>query len=464
MPTDSPPPKRKSVHLLEPDRGNVTCDEVISILRESRLDELRFGVTDYSEEDGSIEAYREDRLHLFYAIGKCESLKLIKIHNVQKLHVEEILLLRPTLEERIEGLDLDVSGCDQRGMTILCEMLAKNNVLKDVCFWRVEDGHLAVLCEILPTFHTFKPILVLALSQAVTISGAASLGSILGMNSMVRRLRICDVENYLGSNGLEMILDPLIGHLGNPPANQSVNNLCFQRCDIGRYGGAIKAVVEMLRTNNSLTSLIADDHTLKPEMILDPLTGHSGNPPLNQSLKELLFLRSNIGGDGGAIKAIAEMLRTNNSLTKFSIVNDNTLKPADVCTILSSLENNQSLRQLGFLACGDVEGAVVLGRMMDLLRVNPWLTEIDLRGTPLEREGQAAQVRAQLEKNAQDYMKVVRGMPRVPPKFTKVFLCGNAYSGKPLYSTSIKNVFAMSIAYEANNVCWIVHYLYSALA
>jgi hypothetical protein len=91
--------------------------------------------------------------------------------------------------------------------------------------------------------------------------------------------------------------------------------------------------------------------------------------------------------------------------------------------------------------------------MMDLLRVNPWLTEIDLSHTGLEWGGQAAQVRAQLERNAQDYMKVVRGMPRVPPKFTKVFLCGNAYSGKPLHSTSIKNIFSMSISYEANNVC-----------
>jgi hypothetical protein len=255
-----------------------------------------------------------------------------------------------------------------------------------------------------------------------------------------------------------MILDPLIGHLGNPPANQSVKELTLRECDIGRDGGAIKAVVEMLGTNNTLMKLLIDSFpTLKPVMILDPLTGHSGNPPLNQSLKELIFWGINIGEDGGAIKAIAEMLRTNNSLTEFSIGSDETLKPSDVYTILSSLENNRSLLKLGFPWCDHVEGADVLGKMMDLLRVNPWLTEIDLEYTPLEREGQAAQVRAQLERNAQDYMKVVRGMPRVPPKFTKVFLCGNAYSGKPLNSTSIRNIFSMSISYEASNVCSIVH-------
>ncbi len=443
MPTDSPPPKRNSVHLYKRYRGNLTCDEVtcdelISILRKSQLDALNFGMM-HSEEDGSIEAYREDRLHLFDAIGKCESLKSLELTNIGELNVEEILLLRPTLEERIEALYLHGSDFDQRRMTILCEMLAKNNGLKTVHFFQVADGHLAVLREILPTFHTFTPILDLCLSETVTISGAASLVSILGMNSIVRSLDIYDEHNLLGSNGLEMILDPLIGHLGNPPANQSVNELQLRSCDIGRDGGAINAVVEMLRTNNTLMKLcVGSDPTLKPVMILDPLIGRSGNPPLNQSLKEFFFWAINIGGHGGAIKAIAEMLRTNNSLTKFLIGMDHTLKPSDVCTILSSLENNQSLRELGFRSCDHVEGADVLSKMMDLLRVNPWLTEIDLRETPLERKGQAAQVRAQLERNAQDYMKVLRGMPRVPPKFTKVFLCGNAYSGKPLNSTSIK--------------------------
>jgi hypothetical protein len=381
MPTNSPPPKRRSVYLNKPDQDQVqgTCDEVISILRESQLDQLDFGIRDYSsssEEDGSIETYREDRLHLFDAIGKCESLKSINMRYGKNLRVEEILHLRPTLEECIQRLEFSVDRCDQRVFTILCEMLAKNNVLKDVRILYVEDGHLEVLCEILPTFHTFKPILDLTLSDAVTISGATSLVSILGMNSIVRSLHIWDDENLLGSNGLKMILDPLIGHLGNPPANQSVNELSLQQCHIGE--------------------------------------------------------------DGAAVKAIAEMLRTNNSLTKFYITLDPTLKPSDVCTILSSLENNQSLCELGFSLCRGVEGAEVLGKMMDLLRVNPWLTKIDLQDTLLEREGQAAQVRAQLERNAKDYMKVVRGMTRVPPKFIKVFLCGDAYSGKPLYSTSIK--------------------------
>ncbi len=59
--------------------------------------------------------------------------------------------------------------------------------------------------------------------------------------------------------------------------------------------------------------------------------------------------------------------------------------------------------------------------MMDLVRMHPCLMEIDLKGTPLQKEGQAAQVQAQLKNNAKDYMTVLRGMPRVPPKFVRVF-------------------------------------------
>jgi hypothetical protein len=86
--------------------------------------------------------------------------------------------------------------------------------------------------------------------------------------------------------------------------------------------------------------------------------------------------------------------------------------------------------------------------MMDLLRANPWLKEIDLSRTPLERDGHAVQVKAQLEMNSRDYMAVVKGMPRVQPKFARVFLCGDPYSGKEvqffnkyLYSHTLEAIY-----------------------
>jgi hypothetical protein len=92
-----------------------------------------------------------------------------------------------------------------------------------------------------------------------------------------------------------------------------------------------------------------------------------------------------------------------------------------MCKILESLQKNQALRHLHLSHCKGVEGPDVLAKMMDLVRMHPCLMEIDLQGTPLERQGQAAQVQAQLENNAKDYMVVLRGMPRVPPKFVRVF-------------------------------------------
>jgi GTPase SAR1 family protein len=39
-------------------------------------------------------------------------------------------------------------------------------------------------------------------------------------------------------------------------------------------------------------------------------------------------------------------------------------------------------------------------------------------------------------------MAVLRGMPRVPPKFVRVFLCGDAFSGKTTLGRSMKRAFA----------------------
>jgi hypothetical protein len=107
----------------------------------------------------------------------------------------------------------------------------------------------------------------------------------------------------------------------------------------------------------------------------------------------------------------------------------------------SHYRKNQTLRYLRLSGCEGVKRPDVLAKMMNLVRMHPCLMEIDLDGTALEWEGQAAQVQAQLENNAKDYMAVLRGMPRVPPKFVRVFLCGNAYSGNSAFSLSLIFLF-----------------------
>jgi hypothetical protein len=127
------------------------------------------------------------------------------------------------------------------------------------------------------------------------------------------------------------------------------------------------------------------------------------------------------------------MLLTNDSITHLTIAVDHSLEPSDVCTILESLEKNKTLHTLGLSYCEGVRGDDVLAKVMDLLRINPWLKKIDLTGTQLERDGHDAQVRAKLASNAGDYMAVLKAMPRTQAKFARVFLCGDAYAGKRFY-------------------------------
>ncbi|CAK9203509.1 unnamed protein product [Sphagnum troendelagicum] len=169
----------------------------------------------------------------------------------------------------------------------------------------------------------------------------------------------------------------------------------------------------MLSVNSTLENLYVDPLGRQTgiEVVLAPLTGHDGKPPLNKSLKELT-LRKSENGQRGA-RAVAQMLRTNDSLTHLGLPSARFSDPSDVCTILESLETNETLHTLDLRRCEAVGGDVVLAKMMDLLRANPWLKEIDLTNTPLERDGHAVQVKAQLEMNSRDYMAVVKGMRRV---------------------------------------------------
>ncbi len=94
----------------------------------------------------------------------------------------------------------------------------------------------------------------------------------------------------------------------------------------------------------------------------------------------------------------------------------------------------------------------VLAKVMDLLRINPWLKKIDFSDTPLERDGHVAQVNAQLASNARDYMAAVRGLPRTQAKFARVFLCGDAYAGKRfhLFVTTCAN--KITCTFEVSNM------------
>ncbi|KAH9534139.1 hypothetical protein CY35_18G090400 [Sphagnum magellanicum] len=243
------------------------------------------------------------------------------------------------------------------------------------------------------------------------------------------------LDTGLDNDGVEFVCEKM------------AHNCVLKNLGLWNYHGSLSnagaSLGSMLAVNSTLDSLDLAYTDLGPngvEALLEPLTGHATARPRNKSLTHLR-INGNMGQ--GAGEAIAHMLRTNDTLTHFSIPNCD-LEPSDVCKILESLQKNQTLRSLDLIGCRGVQGPDVLAKMMDLVRMHPCLMEINLYDTPLEREGQAAQVQAQLENNAKDYMAVLRGMPRVPPKFVRVFLCGNAYSGKTTLGRSMKRAFATS--------------------
>jgi hypothetical protein len=211
------------------------------------------------------------------------------------------------------------------------------------------------------------------------------------------------------------------------------NNHSIKTLNLGGISAIEAASVGlMLGVNSTLENLTlwfswhADGDALKG--LLQPLTCDDGNQLLNKSIKQLRLGYTRMGREGA--NAVAQMLLTNDSITHFMIRSDNNLEPSDVCTILESLEKNETLHTLGLSGCEGVRGDDVLAKVMDLLRINPWLKEIDFSSTQLERDGHVAQVNAQLASNARDYMAVVKGLPRTPARFARVFLCGDAYAGK----------------------------------
>ena len=82
----------------------------------------------------------------------------------------------------------------------------------------------------------------------------------------------------------------------------------------------------------------------------------------------------------------------------------------------------------------------ILAYIMDLLRVNVFLEEIDLSDTPFSRNGSDEKVRALLQRNAALHRDALSGLPMTKPKVARVFLCGFPFAGKCFLSILICGV------------------------
>jgi hypothetical protein len=124
----------------------------------------------------------------------------------------------------------------------------------------------------------------------------------------------------------------------------------------------------MLAINSTLDSLDLGGTDLGPngvEALLQPLTRHATDPPLNKSLTHLHIDEQGIQMGQGAGEACARMLLTNDTLKAFAIWGWD-LELSDVCKILESLQKNQTLLHLDLFRCKGLKGLDVSAKMMDL--------------------------------------------------------------------------------------------------
>jgi hypothetical protein len=182
----------------------------------------------------------------------------------------------------------------------------------------------------------------------------------------------------------------------------------------------------MLATNSTLESLFLGGwrhNSIEVEVLLQPLTGDGENLPLNTTLKRLAI-------NGYATEAIVAMLATNNSLTHLTLhtMLIAHLSSSDVCMIVQSLKTNKTFQKLTImghifhhhdpwdsnalenddpwvrhhLEIDDPWGVQgqddVFAAIMDLLQVNPWLKDIDIRALDkAHREAIKVQLATNLE-------------------------------------------------------------------
>jgi hypothetical protein len=182
----------------------------------------------------------------------------------------------------------------------------------------------------------------------------------------------------LDNDGVEIVCEKMAN-------NCVLKNLSLVISMEGRMGASLGSILgSMLEINSTFDSLDLRGSHLGlngVKVLLQPLTCHATDPPLNKSLTHL-----HMEGIGRKIgEAIADMLRTNNTLTQFNILEAYGLEPSDVCKILESLQKNQTLLSLGLPMCEGVKGPDVSTKMMDLFRMNHSLTDIDLTWTSLEQ-------------------------------------------------------------------------------
>ncbi|XP_047340767.1 protein TORNADO 1 [Impatiens glandulifera] len=280
-------------------------------------------------------------------------------------------------------------------------------------------------------------------------SGSCRVACSLGMNSTVRSLDLTGIRlNTKWAKEFRWVLE---------------QNTVLRDVNISSTSLKDKGVVYIaagLFKNKTLQRLSLHGNCFSGigvEHLLCPFTRFSAlQLQANLTLNALTFggRKTKIGRQG--LASILQMLTTNQSLTRLSIYDDESLRSEDFVKMFKNLEmnnNNARLRHLSLQGCKGVNGELLLQAIMSTLQVNPWLQELDLARTPLQSSGKTEGIYKKLgqnEKMETDSIELInvdllKDMPMVVPKSScRVFFCGQEHAGKTTLCNSVARNFSSS--------------------
>ncbi|KAJ7515212.1 hypothetical protein O6H91_22G005800 [Diphasiastrum complanatum] len=332
---------------------------------------------------------------------------------------------------------------DSFNVNFMASTLSKNRTLQDLRFFfsganrtYISDWDMKLLLESFDGNHSLASNHVrqhLWISGAV-LEGAELVAKTLSEISSLRALSLDDC--YLDATNVAAIGLALA-------KNSTLRTLSLSGNDTGVDGAA--AIAMGLATNSALEKLDLTWNRIDAdalEALLQPLTCDPNTQPKNSSLKALHITGSYKGTDIGSkgIRALVNMLQNNSTLTHLTVQGLNNVSEEDISSLLKSLAKNTSLQILDLSYGESVAGEKVFATIEDLLATNLYLKIIDVRHTPLEREGKEAVIRARLEskvRKQQAALELLKEMPVVSPKAARVFLCGYPFAGKTTLQKSM---------------------------
>jgi hypothetical protein len=385
---------------------------------------------------------------LMQAIGECTNLKEISIWQKNSL-------------------------CDDLLCVQLCKALCKNDSVSDLLIDLIVDG--SQDCQ--PNFDIFLNQIVVMLESNVGLKlftfqfhslHAPTFWCSDGFANALERNRTLEVfcmcfSDLPSEQELQRLVQPLIADGNGQQKNSTLIKLSlevmerYEREDEESLTVAANVLAKMLQNNSSLKKLslwahkprysvdsfaeaLETNHTLEHldllgnllnlQRLLQPLTVDANGQQSNATLRTLRLRITCVQQDDmqPIVDSLAKMLQNNSSLKELNLRRTEIRTESDVCALIKSLENSNSLEVLDLSSCAGVRDSV-FPTIMDMLVVNKTLKDIRLEGTKLQREGKSEVVKQELEKNAV-YMSLLKELPVAKATSARVFLCGYPYAGK----------------------------------